>query len=286
MANNLAGSSDFENKCWEISKTGEYYTIKLSGSPSGDQIAAFEQGLPEIYNGPTFYNVVIHCGDLGDISLPWVRSLISLQKKIQSTNKHMRLINVTPTVVAYFKQQGVDKTIPICPTLRDAMVVFGMVTKKLIDVEFINPFLTATMHVLKIQASTSSTAGKLSMKQDKTKHLGDISGVIGLVSDSFNGSVVISFPEDTFLKIMSRMLGETYTEINQEIQDGAAELTNMIFGQAKVALNSKGYGLKTAIPSVVSGKNHSVQSVTNGPQVVIPFETDVGQFYIEICTSG
>ena len=285
MANNL-DMNNSANKCWNITKNNDYYVIKLSGSPTGDVINEFEKEQAEIYSGPTFFSVVIHCGDLGDLPLPWIRALISLQKKIQSTNKHMRLINVSPSIVNYLKQQGVDKTLPICPTLREALVVFGIVTKKLIDVDFINPFLTATQHVLKVQASTASTAGKLSMKQDKTKHMGDISGVIGLVSDTFTGSVVISFPKNTFLKIISRMLGEEYTEINKDIQDGAAELTNMIFGQAKVSLNEKGYGLKTAIPSVVSGDNHTVQSLTNGPQVVVPFETDVGPFFIEICTSG
>ena len=82
------------------------------------------------------------------------------------------------------------------------------------------------------------------------------------------------------------MLGEPITEINQDIKDGAGELTNMIFRQAKVALNQKDYGLKAAIPSVITGKNHSIKSLTSGPWVMISFQTDIGELYIEICTSG
>ena len=43
---------------------------------------------------------------------------------------------------------------------------------------------------------------------------------------------------------------------------------------------------KTAIPSVVCGHGHSVQGVTSGPVVVVPFETDAGPFFIEICMSA
>jgi chemotaxis protein CheX len=154
-----------------------------------------------------------------------------------------------------------------------------------LDVEFINPFLAATLKTLEVQASTKATPGKPFLKEGGSASAGDISGVIGITADKFNGSVVISFPEQTFLKIMSRMLGEEFTVLNKEIADGAGELTNIIFGQAKITLNEKGYGIKMAIPSVISGKNHVVHGVTKGPVVMLPFETDLGPFFIEISLS-
>lgn len=60
----------------------------------------------------------------------------------------------------------------------------------------------------------------------------------------------------------------------------------MTFGQAKVILNEKGYGIKTAIPSVVSGRNHSLETLTKGPIVVVPFESSKGNFFVEICLSA
>ena len=82
------------------------------------------------------------------------------------------------------------------------------------------------------------------------------------------------------------MLGEDFQEISKDIIDGAGELTNMIFGQAKVSLNQKGYGIQTAIPSVISGKNHTLSALTKGPVVVIPFSTESGPFYVEVCVSS
>ena len=158
--------------------------------------------------------------------------------------------------------------------------------KKKLDTAFINPFIAATVEVLRIQTKTESKQGNPFLKTDKAKLSGDVSGVIGLISDAFTGSVVISFPEPTFLKLISRMLDENFTELTPEIADGAGELTNIIFGQAKVVLNEKGYGIKTALPSVVTGKDHTVVALTKGPIVVLPFESDAGPFFIEICISG
>ena len=154
-----------------------------------------------------------------------------------------------------------------------------------LDTEFINPFLTATLQVLKIQASVSAEATKIYLKRPGEKLLGDISGVIGIVSTSFNGSVIISFPRQTFLNVMSGMLGETYTDLTQDILDGAGEITNMIFGQAKVSLNEKGYGVQMALPSVIFGKDHSMLSATQGPIIVVPFSSTAGNFFVEISLS-
>lgn len=160
-----------------------------------------------------------------------------------------------------------------------------MPNANVLDVNFINAFLISTIKVLETQGQTKAIPHKVFRKDTKEKFSGDISGVIGLICDAFTGSVVISFPAATFLKIMSRMLGEEIKELNKDVQDGAGELTNIIFGQAKVTLNERGYGIKTALPSVVTGSEHSILPLSKGSRVVIPFETDVGPFFVEICVS-
>lgn len=155
----------------------------------------------------------------------------------------------------------------------------------MIDINFVNPFLAATLNVLKIQASVVATPGKVYLKKNDDALKGDVSGVIGIVSDTFNGSVVISFPEQTFLKVMSGMLGEEYTELSKDILDGAGEITNMIFGMAKVTLNERGYGIKIALPQVISGKGHSLSAMSKGPTVVIPFTSTAGDFFVEVSLS-
>jgi chemotaxis protein CheX len=79
------------------------------------------------------------------------------------------------------------------------------------------------------------------------------------------------------------MFGEEMAEINSEIADAVGELTNMISGQARRELEEKGRVFEAAIPSVITGKDHSITHVTQGPKIAIPFTTEGGSFVIEVC---
>ena len=263
----------------------DYLTIKLFGNCDFYSCKAFAVDLKEAAPEKS-QHVIINCEQLESLSKDWVRELISLQTALKLQEKLLRLILVTPAVRKELEEKGLDKAFKISPNLREAMIDFGLVKKTMIDTNFINPFLTATLHVLNVQASVKAEAGKIFIKKAEDKCVGDISGIIGIVSESFNGSVIISFPTQTFLNVMSGMLGEVYTEINQDILDGAGEITNMIFGQAKIVLNEKGYGINIALPSVVTGKDHSLSSMTKGTVVVVPFTSTAGDFFVQICLSN
>lgn len=153
------------------------------------------------------------------------------------------------------------------------------------DANFINPFLAATLNVLKVQAQVMAEPGKVQVNKPENAVKADISGIIGVVCDAFKGSITICFPEETFLKVMSKMLGEEYTTLTPDITDGAAELTNMIFGQAKVVLNQKNYGVQMALPQILVGKEHSFIPKKNEVSVMVPFQTDCGELYILITTA-
>ena len=78
------------------------------------------------------------------------------------------------------------------------------------------------------------------------------------------------------------MLDEEYTEITSDIEDAAAELTNMIFGHFKMKLGEMGYELEMAIPTVISGKNYFLNHKANKPSFVIPFSSDAGNLFLDI----
>ena len=274
------------DKVFEIETFDTYLLIKLKGSCDFSNLKGFYDEVMSIlqYSRP---HVIIDCEKLESISKDWVRDLLRLHLFLKTNEKRLRFIQVSSALKANFKSLGIDDAFKISGTLRETLVDLGLVAKRTLDTEFINPFLDSTMNVLKVQAGVESKSGKIYLKKKDEPLLGDVSGVIGIVSDNFTGAVVISFPEATFLKVMSGMLGEEYLELNQDILDGAGEITNIIFGQAKVILNEKGYGIKTALPSVVHGKDHSVSSHDLGGQsVVVPFESNSGKFFVEICLSA
>ncbi len=280
--------------CYTIDKLEGYAVLQLGLKLNISGRKEFEkeiEGLANLY-------LIVNCHLLTSIPNDWIRLIVRLQQLVKKSNKFLKMINVTPGLIAFFKGEGLDTTFKYATDIKDALVDTGLAlpaqagtaqtapVKKGLDTDFINPFLAAAANVIQVSSNITSLAGDIFIKQNTDVLPGDVSGVIGIVSEAFVGSVIISFPEKTFLKIMSNMLGEDVKEINQEIVDGAAELTNMIFGQAKVVLNNKGYGIKSAIPSVISGNNHSFSTLTKGPIVVVPFNTEYGGFFIEICLSN
>ncbi|MCA1905164.1 MAG: chemotaxis protein CheX [Desulfarculus sp.] len=149
------------------------------------------------------------------------------------------------------------------------------------NVEYINPFLKATANVLKTMAFTEANPGKPYLKKEAAA-AGDISGVIGITGET-EGSLSVSFSESCICHIVGNMFGEPVTSINKEVEDAVGELTNMISGDARRELAEKGIVLKSAIPTVISGKNHTVKHMANGPAIAIPFETPGGPFLVEVC---
>lgn len=148
------------------------------------------------------------------------------------------------------------------------------------DVELINPFIDATLHVLETMAFTKAKAGTPFLKEDRVAR-GDVSGIIGLTGEA-SGTISVSFSEECILAIVSSMFGEEMPELNDEVKDAVGEITNMISGQARQKLEGMGRNLKAAIPTVIAGKNHSVTHITSKPIVAVPFTTDNGGFTIEV----
>jgi chemotaxis protein CheX len=147
--------------------------------------------------------------------------------------------------------------------------------------DIINPFLEATMSVLKTMAFTEPVPGKPYIKKG-TVAIGDISGIVGITGDT-EGSICLTFTRECILQVISQMLGEEQKEINDVVKDAVGELTNMISGDSRRRLEELGYHLHGAIPSVISGESHSIKHVTNGPILSIPFSTTAGSFTVEVC---
>jgi chemotaxis protein CheX len=149
-----------------------------------------------------------------------------------------------------------------------------------VKVEFINPFLSATLEVLKTMASTEARPRPPVLKQDSVSH-GDVSGIIG-ITGPFKGSLSLSFSQPCILSIVAKMLGEKFPEINAEIKDAVGELTNMISGAARQNLEAMGYKFQSSLPTVVSGPNHQIKHQCQAPTIAIHFDTSVGSFMVEV----
>lgn len=111
---------------------------------------------------------------------------------------------------------------------------------------------------------------------------GDVSGIIGMIGPQVRGSMAITFDQKLAASIMETMLGETISELDEEVRDMVGEMTNMICGGAKNALAEQNYQFEMATPVIVSGHNHTIAHKVDGPKIILSFFSNKGNAYLEI----
>lgn len=152
--------------------------------------------------------------------------------------------------------------------------------KQKIAVDIINPFVAATIEIVRNSANTALTKESIYIRTDS--HVsGDISAVVALNSPHYLGSMGICFDEPCFLHIVSNMLGMPYTVLNDKVTGAAGQLCNQIFSAAKKKLSESGQEIQTALPSIVIGKGHRIRHMAYGTVIAIKFKTDHGCFTLE-----
>lgn len=156
-----------------------------------------------------------------------------------------------------------------------------------LDVDFINPFIESAIKTLNALCGVANiNATKPYLLSDEEQLNIDISGTLAITSPYFRGSIAISFAQDVYTDLVSKMLEEGQEDITVDNQDGAAEIINIIFGQTKAVLNTRGYSLQRAIPSVIRGENHKIYQNSKIPVLLVPFSSDAGNFFIQICVKA
>jgi len=157
----------------------------------------------------------------------------------------------------------------------------GIVTKVKLDVKLLDPFVQATLNMMKTQVQLEADCGKPYLKKNQELPV-DIAGLIDLQNSDLPGSIAICFSREVFLKIYEMMVGDKHDSINQEIQDAASEILNIIFDQAKTALLEKGIRLERAIPKVLVGPDLKLKLAQKGPAMILPFTSPIGPFHMEV----
>lgn len=157
-----------------------------------------------------------------------------------------------------------------------------------LDVDFINPFIDSSVKTLNAMCGVETIDAQRAylLSDDEVLDI-DISGTLSITSPYFRGSIAISFATPVYKKLVQAMLEEeSIDNITADNQDGAAELINIIFGQTKAVLNTRGYSLERAIPNVIRGAGHKIYQSSKIPVLLVPFKSDAGDFFIQICVKA
>jgi len=106
-----------------------------------------------------------------------------------------------------------------------------------------------------------------------------ITGMVGFAG-TYSGVISIHCPVALALKITSSMLGMECEEVNEDLNDAIGEIANMLGGNVKQVLSKGGLDVKLSIPTVISGEDYTVNSLSDTDCVVIPFSIDDEKFIV------
>lgn len=120
-----------------------------------------------------------------------------------------------------------------------------------INADYINPFLIASIKVLKDMVFIDAKVGKPYVKETKFEKssLLIILGITGAVK----GQAILSFDDPVALDIASKMCMMPLTELNDLAQSAVCELGNMILGNTATVFSTKGIVIDITPPTMCQG---------------------------------
>jgi len=147
--------------------------------------------------------------------------------------------------------------------------------------ELVNPFIESVQEIFKTMLGSEAKRGKVEIT-DSHDSPGELVALIG-ISGRATGTCALSLPASTALKIIGQLMSTEYTEMNDDVTDGIAEVVNMVGGGAKAKMNVDGAKpMDLSLPTVVSGDNYNVKYPTKTIWLEVPFESSHGPFVIRI----
>lgn len=221
-----------------------------------------------------------------EISVGFISAFVQLSRKLIAEKKEIVTINAGAEVKRQLVASGVSALFNIAGKAAQAGACKEAKPHYKLDAELINPFIDGVVLTFKNLAKVDLVPEKPKLKDRKNARPCGIAGLINLQSEGFNFSIACCFTSEVFLKIYEAMTKEKHDKLTSEIEDGAAEILNVIYGQAKTTLREKGYPLVMAIPTVITGEKIGMLCSSAKPTIELVFNSPLGSFHLEINIDG
>lgn len=145
---------------------------------------------------------------------------------------------------------------------------------------FLNIFIESTMATIKEMTSCEEIAHGTPSLLDyqKLEKSVAIRGKLSISSPYFTGSFFISFPEQTYLNLCTKVLYEEVKQIDKDNEDLVSELCNIVYGKSKVLIAKLDMKMGMVIPTY----NRDPKIISNSNILLVKFTTEMGEFYVKV----
>lgn len=149
------------------------------------------------------------------------------------------------------------------------------------NVEYINPFIEAVYELFSSMLKCEVKRGDVEILRELAPNR-DIVSLIGFTGP-VRGLVALSFPVNTALSMVGRMLSTELRVVDDTAKDGIAELVNIVASYAKSnLLTGEGVPFELGLPTVVRGNGFMVDHPSTLVWLEIPFTSELGSFFLRV----
>lgn len=145
--------------------------------------------------------------------------------------------------------------------------------------EHINPVVKAALDVLRAELATEVKRGPVSVKRDPGQ--GHDLTVLIAVTGALEGMLAYALDKDVACRMASSMMGEQFTELDELVQSGIAEIGNVISGRAMMILANQGLETQIAPPVLLIGNDTKISTLSI-PRLLVPIELEFGTIHMHI----
>jgi chemotaxis protein CheX len=145
--------------------------------------------------------------------------------------------------------------------------------------EHINPVVKAALEVLRTELATSVRRGPVSVVRDAGK--GHDLTILIAVTGALEGVLAYGLDKDVACRMASSMMGEEFTELDELVQSGVAEVGNVISGRAMMILANQGLETQIAPPVLLIGHDAKISTLSIA-RLLVPVELDFGTIDMQI----
>jgi len=140
----------------------------------------------------------------------------------------------------------------------------------------------ATNDVFSTMLNLELTPGDLFIEKERSVPASGVVSLIGLAGP-WVGSGSLWCTAEFACKIASHLLQTEYAAMNEDVLDAVAEVTNMIIGNVKTALEDRLGAMGLSTPTVIYGRNFQTRSGGNQEWTVVPFLLEGDRMCVQMC---
>lgn len=147
--------------------------------------------------------------------------------------------------------------------------------KSIMSQKIVNPVTEGAIYAVDKMLNTSASKGEAFLFSDH--EIAMDAGSIVQIHGECEGWYILAFPKGSALRMVSNLVGEEVTSLDDEAVGFIKELNNILSGQLVARI--KEYTLEITPPTTILGKKALKKMVGDTPALVIPIDTEFGEFY-------